>query len=385
MRWCGRFRGQATDQGTARHQANQQRHRRKYERPAPRRRGHRVIRQRSPGQGKSGHIGIGATVAEHDARLANVLQTLGAVALQATGEQKPQAVRRVIGQAVPGRIGLENSRQCIADRIALEDTLARQHLQQDNTEGPDVGPPVDRRAARLLGAHVGRRAQDYARSGHGRSYRGRVQRLLFGRALALERARQAKIQHLHLTFIRQFHVGRFQVAVNDAGGVGRFESLGDLAGNRDRFFGRHRSPFDAFGQVFARGAFHDQEMQPVIGLQAVDRGDGGMVQRRQRAGFAMKAGQALVVLGEVVGQDFQRHLTSEFGVARQIDGSHAAFAEFAEDFVVRESATDHGGAFGSMRMGLGSNSVIPAYFTSKCVSAPSRDWACPQSGQAVTA
>ena len=67
----------------------------------------------------------------------------------------------------------------------------------------------------------------------------------------------------------------------------------------------------------------------------------GMVQGRQGAGLAVEAGQALGVLGEMVGQDLERHLAAQLGVLGQVDGAHAAFAEFAEDFVVGQSLADH--------------------------------------------
>ena len=46
--------------------------------------------------------------------------------------------------------------------------------------------------------------------------------------VALERLRQAEVQHLHLAFGRHLHVGGLQVAVNDAFLVRGFQRLGDL-------------------------------------------------------------------------------------------------------------------------------------------------------------
>ena len=50
----------------------------------------------------------------------------------------------------------------VADGVAAEHALPGQHLEQDDAEGPDVGALVDRLPARLLGAHVGRRAENDA-------------------------------------------------------------------------------------------------------------------------------------------------------------------------------------------------------------------------------
>ena len=46
-------------------------------------------------------------------------------------------------------------------------------------------------------------------------------------------------------------------------------------------------------------------------FQAVERGDVGMVQRRQHLRFALKAGHAIGVGGEKLRQDFERHIAPE--------------------------------------------------------------------------
>ena len=53
------------------------------------------------------------------------------------------------------------SRRCVSEtRLAGERRPAGQHLVEHAAERPDVGPLVDRLAARLLGAHVGRGAEE---------------------------------------------------------------------------------------------------------------------------------------------------------------------------------------------------------------------------------
>lgn len=59
-----------------------------------------------------------------------------------------------------------------------------------------------------------------------------------------ERLGQAKIQNLDHALRRDFHVGRFQVAMNHAAIVGVFESLGDLLSDVNRFFERDRASRD---------------------------------------------------------------------------------------------------------------------------------------------
>ena len=59
-----------------------------------------------------------------------------------------------------------------------------------------------------------------------------------------KRLGQSEIQHLHPPFRRHLHVRRLQVAVNDSflALVRRLQRLGNLLGDRQRFFHRHRPP-----------------------------------------------------------------------------------------------------------------------------------------------
>ena len=70
----------------------------------------------------------------------------------AAGSARPVAARaRESRRACPRRVSPANGR------------AAGQHLVQHAAERPDVGALVDRLAARLLGAHVGRGAENHAR------------------------------------------------------------------------------------------------------------------------------------------------------------------------------------------------------------------------------
>ena len=50
-----------------------------------------------------------------------------------------------------------------------------------------------------------------------------------------------KSRHLHFSFRRHLHVGRFQVAVNDSFFVRGFECLGNLLRDGESFFNWNRS------------------------------------------------------------------------------------------------------------------------------------------------
>ena len=76
---------------------------------------------------------------------------------------------------------------------------------------------------------------------------------------------------------------------------------------------------------------------PIRVVDAVDRGDVGVVQRGQQLGLALEAGQPLGVVGERVGQDLDRHLAVERGVDRLPDHTHPALADLLDQAVVEQS------------------------------------------------
>ena len=76
---------------------------------------------------------------------------------------------------------------------------------------------------------------------------------------------------------------------------------------------------------------------PADSLEAVDRGDVGMVQRRERLRLALEPRQAFGVGGERVRQDLDRDLAAERRVRRPIHLPHAAFADLRGDFVDAET------------------------------------------------
>ncbi len=61
-----------------------------------------------------------------------------------------------------------------------------------------------------------------------------------------------------------------------------------------------------------------------------------VVQRREDLGFALEASQPLGVVGEQVGQDLERHVAVELGVAGAVDLTHAAGADLGGDGVGTE-------------------------------------------------
>ena len=94
--------------------------------------------------------------------ITNVTKTALGILLEAALQQPSNRWWSGLWKDRPVRVALENGGNRVRHRLAGECPAARQHLVQDATECPDVGPLVNELAACLLGAHVTRRAQNQA-------------------------------------------------------------------------------------------------------------------------------------------------------------------------------------------------------------------------------
>ena len=86
---------------------------------------------------------------------------------------------------------------------------------------------------------------------------------------------------------------------------------------------RSAGPDDARLQGLTLDHFEDQGVETVDVLDAVDRGDIGVIQRRQHARFALEPRQPFGIRGEDRRQDLDRDFTSECGIACAIHLAHA--------------------------------------------------------------
>lgn len=96
-------------------------------------------------------LGIAPGVDDRHPGLGDVVQALLLVALETPGQQLAD-LRGRVGRK-PGPLGLlvQDRPDGVGNRLALEDPVAGEHLEEDHAEGPDAGLPVDRFAVGLLG------------------------------------------------------------------------------------------------------------------------------------------------------------------------------------------------------------------------------------------
>ena len=101
--------------------------------------------------------------------------------------------------------------------------------------------------------------------------------------------------------------------------------------------GRQGLAGDLLPQRLAFQQLHGDEGLPVGFVDFVNGADVRMIERGRGLGFALKTAQGLRVLGDVLGQKFQRDRASELEVFRFVDHPHAARCPRPKHAVVRNS------------------------------------------------
>src|SRR5207244_12260931 len=94
---------------------------------------------------------------------------------------------------------------------------------------------------------------------------------------------------------------------------------------------------DDLRQVVALDQLHDQGTEAAGFLQSVNMRDVRMIERGQRLGFAREPREAIRIVRERVGQNFQRDIAIELGIAGSPHLPHPAFANRGDDFVDAET------------------------------------------------
>ena len=145
---------------------------------------------------------------------------------------------------------------------------------------------------------------------------------------------QAEVEDLGGAIDGRLDVGGLQVPVHDAALVRGLERVGDVAGNAQGVRQWQRGRRQAIGQ---RGPLHQLHHDGPLGrpgvLEAVDGGDVGMAQCRERPGLALEPREPLSITSEGGRQNLDRDVAIEPGVACAKHLPHAALAEERLDLV----------------------------------------------------
>ncbi len=148
-------------------------------------------------------------------------------------------------------------------------------LDQHEAERVDVDRGRHRLPAHLLGAEVGRGADDHARGRHRRGVadRGDAEVGQVGAAVTVEQ-----------------DVAGLDVAVHDPAPVDVAEGVGQGGAERDHVAERQRAAADPLGEGVALDELHDEVGAPVVVADVVDRDQPGVRERRERQDLAAVAG-----------------------------------------------------------------------------------------------
>ena len=95
--------------------------------------------------------------------------------------------------------------------------------------------------------------------------------------------------------------------------------------------GKRSSEREPVGQRRPLDQFHDEDRGTRRVLDAKERGDVRMIERRQNARFPVEAGAAVGVGGPVAGQQFEGYLATQTRITRAIHLAHPARAERCYD------------------------------------------------------
>ena len=200
---------------------------------------------------------------ETHAGLSDVAQPGARVAIEASLDHPPHRLRRLDRKRHQIDILTKHRGQRLGDGLGLEQAPAGQHLVQHDAERPDVGAPIDGLPLRLLGRHVGGRAENRAHLRRPRRERGRVGEVRARCAGGIHRLGQTEIEDLHRAVGGDLDVRRLEIAMDDPALVRVLERLGDLLRDRERLGERQRPAPDQPGQVVALDDLHREEAHPL--------------------------------------------------------------------------------------------------------------------------
>ncbi len=300
---------------------------------------------RAAGQRPRGRVGGGhgrllarEPCAQRDGELAGGRVAKARVALEGSQDRRRQGLgdRGVVGARRQRPLVLAADGQ-LGEGRALPGKAPREELVDDDAERVDVRGRRGLLAARLLGSQIGGRAD------HGPD---------LGQARLLGRPRDPEVGQLHRHLSRGRVVGGggsvaaprgtadhhqvpgLDVAVDDPLPVRVLEPGARLGADLDRDLGREPTlRLEELGARAALHVLHDDVVTVVVDAGVVDLDDVRVDQLRHRQRLAAEAGDELLVVREVLGQDLHGHRALQDAVGRLVDARHPARPEAVAELV----------------------------------------------------
>jgi hypothetical protein len=156
--------------------------------------------------------------------------------------------------------------------------------------------------------------------------------------------RQAEIEQLGLAVPGDENIGRLDVAVDDAFGMGSVECVGNLDAEFQHEVDGQRFAVDAVFEGLALEIFHGQKRAAIFFADVVDGADVGVVQGRGGTGFAAEPIQNGEMAADLIGQKLERNETAEARVLGFVDHAHSPAAQLFDDSIMGDAFAGHGPA-----------------------------------------
>ncbi len=233
--------------------------------------------------------------------------------------------------------------------VAAERERAGGHLVEHRAKAEKIAAGIERLAARLLGRHVGHRAERRAGAGEMGGFQGGLGVAGQGGggalAVALNLLGQAEIEDFGVAAGGDEDVGRLDVAMDDALFVRGVERVGDFDAERQQQSERQGLFRDAVLEGLALQKLHRDEIAAVVLGNVVNRADARMIQRGSGAGFAPETLEGVGIALQFRREEFQGHAAAQIQILSDVDHTHSATTEPVDDAVVRDGLADQWGGF----------------------------------------
>ena len=131
--------------------------------------------------------------------------------------------------------------------------------------------------------------------------------------------------------------------MHDALGVGRLDRAGQLSGLMQGLGDGQASTAEPLGQRLALDQFHDQRGAARALFDAVNRGDVGVIQRRQAPRLPFEPRQSIGVSSHGVRQNLDGNVAAEPRIPRPIDLAHASGTEGPDNLIRSDARADRQG------------------------------------------
>ncbi len=126
--------------------------------------------------------------------------------------------------------------------------------------------------------------------------------------------------------------------MDDAALMSRFEGVGDLPRDPQRFVDRHGALPNPVGKRLAFDQLHDERADSRGVGNAIEVRDVGVIERAEYFGFPLKALEPFRIGGDVRRKQFQRNLSLQLRIAGAVNLAHATHAKRGDDVIGAETS-----------------------------------------------